>query len=68
MEVAAGFGQRLRPQLEDVNVGWSGKLSQHYHVLMNFLSRAWRPSATHKVSSRNFHSTVKMQGDYNVRN
>jgi hypothetical protein len=53
---------------KDVNVGWTQKLSQHYcHVLMNFLSRAWKQAALHKASSRNFHMTVRMQGDYNVR-
>lgn len=52
---------------KDVNVGWTQKLSQHYHVPMNFLSRAWEQAALHKASSRNFHFTVRMQGDYNVR-
>jgi hypothetical protein len=52
---------------KDVNVGWSLKLSQHYHEPMNFLSRACRPFAIHKASNRNFHTTARMQGDYNVR-
>jgi hypothetical protein len=45
---------------------WMPKLSQHAHAPMICLSRAWNPSLIHKASSRNFHSTVRMQGDYNV--
>lgn len=51
---------------KDVKGGMSPKLSQHAHAPMNCLSRAWKPSLIRKASSRNFHSTVRMQGDYNV--
>lgn len=58
--------RRRGKQRQTSKVGWMPKLSQHAHAPMNLLSRACKSPLIHKTSSRNFHSTVRMQGDYNV--